>query len=189
VARTQRCKTFDFNPSDFLNDPNVVVMDAEQRGVYIALLCSAWEQEIPGILPAEDHALMRLARATPEEWGRTKHAVSRCFDVSDGRWIQKRMVREYETQNAWFKRQSAAGKRGAKSRWGKKKDGVAMKSLKASSMAPPITNSLLSPISKDRIYGESDGAFAREAPEGNIAAEIGRQMAALKAKFPPEAVE
>lgn len=99
MPRQPRCITFDMNPSDFLNDQNVVVMTAEQVGVYVRLLFRGWMLDEPGIYPAQDGALMRLAGCTPEEWARAKPAVSRCFDVTDGRWVQKRQRREYEAQS------------------------------------------------------------------------------------------
>lgn len=117
MPANKRCRSFDFNPSDFMNDTNVIVMGLESRGVYIGLLCAAWDMDHPGVLPAQDEALARLARCTPEEWHRSKHAVSRCFDTSDGRWIQRRMVREHEAQTRRVKRRSTSGKLGNQVRW------------------------------------------------------------------------
>jgi len=104
MPRASRCRSFNFYPDEFLNDQNVVVMNSEEVGVYVKLIMAAWQQDIPGVLPAQDEALMRLARASLEEWHRCKAAVARCFDTSDGRWVQKRLRREYEAQSQRFER-------------------------------------------------------------------------------------
>lgn len=98
VSRSARCRSFDFNPTDFLNDPHVLVMSFEERGAYITLLCRAWEMTIPGVLPADEGIIRRLVGATTDEWDRVRASLRGCFDTSDGRWIQKRMHREFQAQ-------------------------------------------------------------------------------------------
>jgi uncharacterized protein YdaU (DUF1376 family) len=117
VPKLPRCHDFPMNPSDFLNDANVIVMTSEQVGVYAKLLLQGWLLDEPGIYPAQDEALQRLARATPEEWSRSKAAIARCFDVSDGRWIQKRQRQEWIAQTRRIERASTAGKLGNEVRW------------------------------------------------------------------------
>lgn len=125
MARKPRLSHFRFYPADFRNDPHVACMTPEARGVYVLLLCAAWEAPEPGMLPGNDTALMSLGGVGPETWTRVKVAVSRCFNTDDGHWIQKRVRAEYAAQQAAVERYRVSGKAGAKARWDKRKDGDA----------------------------------------------------------------
>lgn len=117
MSRAPRCSSFDFYPQDFLQDQRVQVMTSEQRGAYISLICAAWTSETPGILPAQRDALARLAGCTPEEWNRCERAVGACFDTSDGRWVHRRVRRDYEAQDRRVRIRRSAGKLGNEVRW------------------------------------------------------------------------
>jgi len=116
MPRPRRCRSFDFNPEDFLCDPHVIVMNLETRGAYITLLCRAWTMEVPGVLPADEEAIRWLVGATPEEWQRIGPKLKACFDTSGGRWIQKRMRREYEAQTQRIERRALAGRLGGEAK-------------------------------------------------------------------------
>lgn len=148
LARLPRLAHFRFYPSDFMNDPHVAVMDSEARGVYFGLLCAAWEMDRPGELPGQDSALMRLSRSTPEEWSRCKHAVSRCFDTSDGRWVQKRMAQEHAAQQAALAKYRIAGRKGGLKASENRKQGTNLSSLAIASLQHPYSGSQGSKVHK-----------------------------------------
>lgn len=85
---------FEFWPRDFLSDPAVDSMTNEELGAFTRLLCRAWDRDHPGVLPDDDEELANLARVDPLRWQCVRIAVARAFEVRDGRWTQKRMVRE-----------------------------------------------------------------------------------------------
>jgi uncharacterized protein YdaU (DUF1376 family) len=116
--------TFNFHPDDYLNDPNVLVMTFEQRGMYITLLCRAWSMTVPGVLPSDEDMIRRLVGADPDEWMRNRAVIRACFDTSDGRWVQKRMVREFDSQSRRCEAASEAGRFAVQARWRKRDNTV-----------------------------------------------------------------
>lgn len=114
-----RAPSFQFYPRDFVSDPAVMAMGLAAVGAYIRLLCAAWVQDEPGVLPADDRVLARLAQATPAEWRRVREEVAQAFDTESrpGLWVQRRMVAVRAEQVARFTRASAAGLTAAATRW------------------------------------------------------------------------
>lgn len=115
-----RAPSFQFYPRDFISDPAVMAMKLAERGAYITLICAAWNGDEPGVLPADDAILARLAQASPAEWRRLREGVSRAFDTESrpGSWVQRRMVQVREEQVERFIRASDAGRKGNAMRWG-----------------------------------------------------------------------
>jgi len=95
-----RAPSFQFYPRDFYGDPVVVAMSLEEVGAYIRLLCVAWEQFEPGVLPDDDEILARFAHSTRREWRRVSEKVKAAFDRESrpGFLIQKRMMAERNAQ-------------------------------------------------------------------------------------------
>lgn len=114
-----RAPSFQFYPRDFVSDPAVMAMGLAAVGAYIRLLCAAWVQDEPGVLPADDRVLGRLAQATPAEWRKVRAEVAAAFDTESrpGLWVQRRMVAVRAEQVARFTRASAAGLTAAATRW------------------------------------------------------------------------
>lgn len=117
MAREPRSQRFLFNPAQFINDEAVLSMSLEARGAYIALFCSAYDQQEPGVLPGDPRNLALLARCTPEEWSRVTSQVTLAFDTvtRPGKWIQQGMIRSFAISNGerseWRKRQQDKRKR------------------------------------------------------------------------------
>jgi uncharacterized protein YdaU (DUF1376 family) len=117
VSREPRAQRFLFNPAQFINDEAVQGMSLEARGAYIALFCAAYDQQEPGVLPADPRNLAFLARCTPEEWSRVTSQVTCAFDTvtRPGKWIQQGMVRSFHMSNSerdnWRKRTQDQRKR------------------------------------------------------------------------------
>jgi uncharacterized protein YdaU (DUF1376 family) len=112
---------FRFFPKDFMGDCIVQVMNTEEVGAYVLLLCCAWQQEPAGSLPNDDNTLSRMARLDQSRWLECKKNVLAAFSMgADGRHHQKRM----QTEHAWSMRareyRSEGGKKGMKARWGER---------------------------------------------------------------------
>lgn len=70
-------------------------MTYEQKGMYIELLCIAWEQDPPGTLPDDNVVVAKYLGLLPEYWARHRATVLAAFyPGEDGRWHQKRMEKE-----------------------------------------------------------------------------------------------
>ena len=109
---------FQFYPSDFLSDEKVMMMNYEERGIYITLLSVCW---IEGSIPSDPEMLERLLR----NGGAIKGLdfILKCFDphlTLEGRLVHKRLDREREKQVEHSKQKSKSGKEGAKKRWDSK---------------------------------------------------------------------
>ena len=112
---------FQFYPADFLADENVVAMTNQQVGCYFKLICYCWRE---GSIPDDVARLALLCGETPEEMALLWSAIKMCFKVdsrNSGRLLHPRLERERLKQKKYKSTKSAAGKLGAKSRWGNKK--------------------------------------------------------------------
>jgi uncharacterized protein YdaU (DUF1376 family) len=118
---TARPPAFQFYPRDFVSDPAVLLMTPEERGGYVMLLCHAWIAAEPGVLPDDDRTLAILS-GLGDRWLACRPALERAFDLTNGRWVQKRMVRERHAQKTRVGIASRVGRLGAKARWHKDKD-------------------------------------------------------------------
>ncbi len=111
---TNRSPAFQFYPSDFLSDENVISMTFEERGIYITLLCSCW---IQGSIPADPDKIKRLlpgynGDGIPEQ-------VMECFipmEDNPGRLVHNRLEKERLKQGAWKEKCSAGGRKSAEIR-------------------------------------------------------------------------
>ena len=114
--------SFPFYVRDFATDPRVLVMTCEEVGGYVMLLCAAWLQPEPGVLPNDDETLAALSRLR-ERWPDCRKRILAAFVVDGERLIQKRMVAVREAQRRYYRGQKARGKAGANARWHKPVDG------------------------------------------------------------------
>jgi uncharacterized protein YdaU (DUF1376 family) len=113
-----------FCPKDYRADDKVSLMNRAQRGSYVELLCVAWDQPEPGILPDDDEQLAKWALCTRAEWKREKNIIMSGFKFLNGTWRQKRIMIEAEkvrqeadkTHNICKVRRSA-GAKGNLLRW------------------------------------------------------------------------
>jgi uncharacterized protein YdaU (DUF1376 family) len=126
-AYPKRPPFFAFWPADFANDIVVEAMTAEQVGVYILLLCKAWQSDPPAMLPDDDAVLARLARVDPATWDRIKGGVLRAFHkqcTSTGApvLVQKRLQLEYERAVEHIRRNREKSQKAARARWDNRQD-------------------------------------------------------------------
>jgi uncharacterized protein YdaU (DUF1376 family) len=89
-------------------------LTAEQRGLYMDLLCFAWED---GGLPEDVEAVRRLTQSTPAVWKRAWPDIASKFEVRGGRRVNKRLEQVRDEMLASVAAKSKAGKAGAARRW------------------------------------------------------------------------
>jgi len=104
--------SFQFYPLDWLGDPNVIAMTAEQRGAYIHILAAMWTTEDCS-LPDDLGYLARLAQVDNGVIGGIYH----CFNSVSGKLRHKRLDKERKKQDENRDLRSAAGKKGMEARW------------------------------------------------------------------------
>jgi len=106
---------FQFYPGDFLSDERSALMNNAATGVYIRLLCYAWNE---GSIPENVALLARLVREDLATFTPLWEDVKVCFVASNepGRLINERMESIRAEQIAYRKRQSTKGKASAEKR-------------------------------------------------------------------------
>jgi uncharacterized protein YdaU (DUF1376 family) len=108
---------FKFFPSDWLLSRTVRLMTAEQRGIYIQLLCEQW-YGCNG-LPSDEKALIQLAGCTADEWARSSESILEQFPTDrSGRRYNKKLRAMQNEARALSQERSGVGKRGNAKRWG-----------------------------------------------------------------------
>ena len=97
----RRSPAFQFYPLDFVGDMNVRMMTNQERGFYIMLLCHCW---LEGSLPDDAASLAMIVGEDLAEFKASWPRISRCFQVKEGRLIQKRLEIERENQRKFSKK-------------------------------------------------------------------------------------
>ena len=103
---------FQFYPKDFLADINVVVMNMEERGVYITLLSHLWLQ---GSLPNNSKMLQHLCN-NPSNWKESWKNIKHCFYSNGNSLFHKRIDEEMKKQKEWKKKCRKGGLKSAENR-------------------------------------------------------------------------
>ena len=83
---------FKFFPSDWLLSRTVRLMTAEQRGIYIQLLCEQWYGG--NGLPSDENALIQLAGCTADEWSRSSESILELSHRSERPQVQQETARD-----------------------------------------------------------------------------------------------
>jgi len=112
---------FKFFPRDFLASEAVTLMTLAERGALITLMCFAWND---GSLPADNAKLARLCRVTDEEFTDVWPALKPSFQKQGKRLVHPGLEHERREALKRKERLSAAGKKGADTRWGDNSNGV-----------------------------------------------------------------
>lgn len=132
---------FQFYPSDFLSDENVAVMSNQEVGCYMKLMCYCWRE---GSIPSDISKLARLCGEDSSAMAKLWLSIELCFTEdpeNTGRLIHPRLEEEREKQESHRQERSDSGLKGAKSRWGNRKQRIAKPSQKnGSAMKEPMAN-------------------------------------------------
>ena len=106
------------NVSDFLADDKVALMNTEEVGAYILLLCRAWQQDPPGTLPNNDEYLAAWARCSVLKWNQLKPMVMKPFRFDEDGWHMDRMIKDHNQVSGTLQKRREAAVKGAQARWG-----------------------------------------------------------------------
>jgi hypothetical protein len=128
---------FPLYAQDFISDENVVLMNNQEVGCYIKLLCFNWKQ---GSIPNDIDKIARLCGEDGGVMAELWQAIKPCFvelKKSPGRLVNPRIEKERQIQQRYRDGQSERGKLGAAKRW-KNKD------KNSDAIATPMANDSLS---------------------------------------------
>ena len=123
-----------------------MLMDWDERGMHVHLMCIAWQQDPPCSLPDDDKTLRKWC-GHPQRWLKVRPQILRAWKLSDGRWVQEGLLREWEKQRQY----SESRRLSAEARWGKK-DAYALRTQS-------VRNALLSSSSSSKKNKTIDAAF------------------------------
>lgn len=118
MARSKRPLYIPLFPADFMGDPNVRSMSNTQIGIYMILIMTAWQETPPCSLPDDPPTLCRWALCkSMKDWKRLSPPVMACWTIVDGRWVNFRLLREYNGRVEAAERAAKKGESGAAKRW------------------------------------------------------------------------
>lgn len=109
-----KAPAFQFYPKDFLSDANVTIMNNEQLGAYIRLMCHEW---IEHRLPGDPKKLAKLS-GLGKRWNRLSDTILNCFESKGDFLVHPRLQKERFLQEARRAKMSDSGLKGANKRWG-----------------------------------------------------------------------
>lgn len=109
---------FAFNVTDWLSSKSVRMMSLAERGAYIGLLATAWGEDVPGTLPANEDTVRRLAEMSPDDWKVSGPALLEQFPLSAcGTYrYNPRLVEERGKREELSEKKAEAGRRSAAKR-------------------------------------------------------------------------
>lgn len=151
---------FQFYPSDFLSDENVVLMNNQEVGCYIKLLCFCWKQ---GSIPNRISKIAKLCGEDEKTMAQLWESIKPCFrkNGEGDRYSNPRLEKERQKQIEFRQERSKSGKKGAISRWSNKENkhyGSAITKPMAKPMAKngsSSSSSSSSPTTKKNIYDQN----------------------------------
>lgn len=82
--------------ADYLAD--AAHLSTVEHGAYLLLIMTYWQRG--EALPDDDRKLARITRMEPRSWLRIKPAISEFFEVSDGKYLHRRVERELASVRA-----------------------------------------------------------------------------------------
>lgn len=107
---SSRLPYFPFYADDFL--VGTMAMDAEERGIYITLLCLQFANGNRIVLP-----LAKLSQLCDSSDGKVMAVLQMKFEKTPDGWINLRLKDEYEKASEKKEKRVNAGKKGADARW------------------------------------------------------------------------
>jgi uncharacterized protein YdaU (DUF1376 family) len=159
---------FRFYASDFLGSPDVQMMDNAERGVFITLLCVAWQSDRHGYLPDDENKIRRWARMSQEQWLQSREIILAQFPVVEADWrANLGLIEASEKQQVYRESQSKKGKLGGRP----KKAGALAETKPGVSGEKPELSSGISPrkpsVSASASVSVSDTGSAKDNNKGN----------------------
>jgi hypothetical protein len=114
-----KAPAFQFYPKQYVADKDVQAMEWDARGMYVHLLCMAWQEIPPGSIPNDDAVIRRWlnlslydsglcqrssdrresgygCRCSDCVWRRVRPQIMAAWVLKDGRWYQDGMCKTWE---------------------------------------------------------------------------------------------
>lgn len=109
--------SFNFNAKQWLGDDAIMLMDWDVKAMHLHLICIAWQQNTPGVLPNNDDILKKwLNNPDENDWQkRIKPQILFAWKSENNLLIQEGLVREFERLNM-INKKSAQSKKIIKSK-------------------------------------------------------------------------
>lgn len=93
-------------------------LSTAEHGAYLLLLMTAWRSRDCS-LPDDDRLLARYTRLGPRQWAKMRTILEPFFVIENGRWLQRRLLDEFNAVRQLRERQAAKGKASALKRKGR----------------------------------------------------------------------
>jgi uncharacterized protein YdaU (DUF1376 family) len=103
-----------FNPDEFIEDENVMLMCDEAIGLYMRILCYSWNK---GSIPKEHDKIRAIFKLSKHKFTKLWKELEPCFFEKDLRLFQKRLLQEIQWTENYFQQKSDSGSKGADVRW------------------------------------------------------------------------
>jgi uncharacterized protein YdaU (DUF1376 family) len=102
---------FPFYVGDYVRD--TARLTTEGHGAYLLLMLDYWANGAP---PDDDETLASIARLSPEAWLRLRQKLAPFFQITDGKWLHKRIEKEREIAEEKHQKRVNAGKAGGEAK-------------------------------------------------------------------------
>ncbi len=154
---------FQLYAAEFLVDENVILMNNQEVGCYIKLMCFCWREKT---IPTDVKKIARLCGETDEDMKKLWQSIKPCFKTtSNGRMVHPRLEIERKKQEEWRGKSSYGGVRSANLKKARKKgthtDAQWKKLLKKANGVCPRCGEKMERFDKDHVIpiyqGGSDG--------------------------------
>ena len=158
---------------DFMQSKRVRLISLEQVGMYVFMLCEAWDNDPVGYLP-EGFETWRLARAESKEDFETRGGqfVLECFQRNkQGRLYSPRMIEIRRDQLKRSKQMSRNGMLGSEARW--RSRGKANGKADGKSTARAVGNSMVEGCPSSSFAASSASSRRREKQPTALNAPVG----------------
>lgn len=112
MARMPRADAFLLDAARLTDDDKIIVLTAEQFGVFSRLFLRSWHQpERPGRIPDSEAVLASLAVCSLEDWRRIGPSIRHLFDTtsSPGFWLSPGIAETHRKQTKFIESQRVKG--------------------------------------------------------------------------------
>ena len=106
---------FQFYASDWISDPNRMMLSLEEQGAYILLYCHCWRGYT---IPTDREVLARMCNCSLDKINKIFPKIEHLFVTQSNQMKCVQAEEERKEQLINRKKKSIAGKKGAEKRWG-----------------------------------------------------------------------
>ena len=175
----EKSPAFQFYPADFLADGAVQLMNAEEIGVHILLMCYAWrESKDQCSLPNDINKFACWGRVSEKKFKKISKKVFCAWEVAEDKILQKGLQKQALAQNKRRKKLAKNGRKGglakrksalkneASAKQEESKSSAKKKQMPSPSSSTASSSSTSINSSKEELQEETEIFFKKE-PETN----------------------